>query len=283
MEVMTRSKSWGLRYRAIFDEKKTNFIIFTKRKQPLEEMMIAETPYPLRKEIHSKPKTHPSPLNILIEKRALLQQHSTRAETLLSFPVPLWTEQLTSILNLHQKKTQAKVKIPEQITEELKAGTLVLFANGSLIPDKGGGAAAILTNTSKKIITYVGRDSIVTNFKTEMMALSLCQELLSNYINDYGFPPAVAIFSNSQTALKSLTLPKKKSPGQYLTAKIFSKFKTWSPCISINLYWFPGHIGIQQNEEVNKLAKEAARSTTPSHYMPSKVSPSQKRNPLANT
>ncbi|MBW0479976.1 hypothetical protein O181_019691 [Austropuccinia psidii MF-1] len=50
-EVMTRSKSWGSRYRAVFDEKKTNFIIFTKRRQPLHEITITASTHALRKEV----------------------------------------------------------------------------------------------------------------------------------------------------------------------------------------------------------------------------------------
>ncbi|MBW0529835.1 hypothetical protein O181_069550 [Austropuccinia psidii MF-1] len=131
-------------------------------------------------EIHSKPRTNLSPLNNLIEKRALLQQHFTRAETLSHFLVPPWTSQLTNIIKLHQTKTQAKDKISEKMSVELEAGTLILFVHGSLIPGKGGGAASILTNTSSKKVTYVGRDSVVTKFESELVALSLCQELLTN-------------------------------------------------------------------------------------------------------
>ncbi|MBW0503237.1 hypothetical protein O181_042952 [Austropuccinia psidii MF-1] len=64
----------------------------------------------------------------------------------------------------------------------------------------------------------------------------------------------------------SITLPKKNTPGKYLTNKIFNNFQLWSQCFPIKLYWCPGHTGIQQNEEVDTLAKEAASSTTISYY-----------------
>ncbi|MBW0508272.1 hypothetical protein O181_047987 [Austropuccinia psidii MF-1] len=79
-------------------------------------------------------------------------------------------------------------------------------------------------------------------------------------------PPAIAIFSDSQEALKSTTLLKRKTPGQHLTTKVFKNFQNRSPCFSIKLYWCPGHTGIQQNEEVDKLAKEAATSTAISQH-----------------
>ncbi|MBW0506596.1 hypothetical protein O181_046311 [Austropuccinia psidii MF-1] len=40
-EVMARSRNWGSRYGAIFDEKKTYFILFTKKKQPPNTITIA--------------------------------------------------------------------------------------------------------------------------------------------------------------------------------------------------------------------------------------------------
>ncbi|MBW0484001.1 hypothetical protein O181_023716 [Austropuccinia psidii MF-1] len=75
-----------------------------------------------------------------------------------------------------------------------------------------------------------------------------------------GIPLAVAIFSDSQEALKCITLPKKSTPGQQLTTRIYNKFQFWLPDFLIKLYWCPGHLAIQQNKEVDKLVKEAVNS-----------------------
>ncbi|MBW0528620.1 hypothetical protein O181_068335 [Austropuccinia psidii MF-1] len=48
---MTRSKRWGSRYRAVFDDKKTNFMISTKRRQPLNKIIIAASTHALKKEV----------------------------------------------------------------------------------------------------------------------------------------------------------------------------------------------------------------------------------------
>ncbi|MBW0522206.1 hypothetical protein O181_061921 [Austropuccinia psidii MF-1] len=111
--------------------------------------------------------------------------------------------------------------------------------------EKEGGAAAILTNTHKRKTTY---------------------ELLAEHIITHGPPQAIAVFSDSQTALKSTTLPKRKTPGQHLATQIFNNFKRWSQHFAMRLYWCPGHTGIQQNEEVDKLAKEEALSETSTHH-----------------
>ncbi|MBW0555889.1 hypothetical protein O181_095604 [Austropuccinia psidii MF-1] len=104
------------------------------------------------------------------------------------------------------------------------------------------------------------------NFETELMALFLFQELLAKHIITHGPPQAIVVFSDSQTALKSTTLPKRKTPSQHLATQIFNNFKRWSQHFPMRLYWCPRHTGIQQNEEVDKLAKEAASSETSTHH-----------------
>ncbi|MBW0550973.1 hypothetical protein O181_090688 [Austropuccinia psidii MF-1] len=84
------------------------------------------------------------------------------------------------------------VEVMEQLRTKLDANTLVFFANGSLIPGKGGGAAAILTNTQTMKTTYVGKDSIIIHFETELMALYLCQKLLFKNIINYGPPQPIS-------------------------------------------------------------------------------------------
>ncbi|MBW0572095.1 hypothetical protein O181_111810 [Austropuccinia psidii MF-1] len=122
----------------------------------------------------------------------------------------------------------------------------------------------MLVNTQRSMTTYAGKDSIITNFETELMALHLCQDLILNHIRNFGPPPAITIFLDSQAALKNTALPKKKSPGQLITSKTFNTFKQWSQLLPIRLYWCPGHLGIQQNKEVDELMKEAARTGTTS-------------------
>ncbi|MBW0511612.1 hypothetical protein O181_051327 [Austropuccinia psidii MF-1] len=189
------------------------------------------------KDLTKSHRTHPSPLNNLIEKEALLRQNFTRTKTLSPFPIPPWSNEL----------------INHKITSKRRS-------------NKAGGAVAILTNTQSVKTTYVGGDSIIKNFETELMALLLCQKLLTKHINRYGLPQAIAIFSDSQAALKSITLPKKKTPGQQLTTKIFNNFRFWTQHFSVRLYWCPGHTGIQHNEEVDRREKEAVTGGTTSHH-----------------
>ncbi|MBW0479946.1 hypothetical protein O181_019661 [Austropuccinia psidii MF-1] len=129
------------------------------------------------------------------------------------------------------------------------------------------GGCSFTNKHAREKSAYIREDSLITNFETELMALYLFQQLLVEHINNYGPPPAIAIFSDSQAALKSVTLLKRKSPGQQLATQIFNNLQNWASHLTTRLYWCPGHIGIQHNEEVNKLAKEAANSRTPPPYM----------------
>ncbi|MBW0482641.1 hypothetical protein O181_022356 [Austropuccinia psidii MF-1] len=218
------------------------------------------------REITSTPSTHLSPLNNLLERNTLLEQHSTRAETLSPFPIPPWSTKLTNVINLGLTKEMAKEKVLEQMKTELSEHSLVFFTDGSLIPGKGGGAAAILVNTQRSTSTYVGKNSNTTSFETELMALHLLQDLLLEHIKNLGPPPAIAIFSDSQAALKSTILPKKNSPGQMITSKIFNDLKRWSQLFPVRLYWCPGHLDIHENEMADKLAKTAANTGITSSY-----------------
>ncbi|MBW0499574.1 hypothetical protein O181_039289 [Austropuccinia psidii MF-1] len=168
--------------------------------------------------------------------------------------------------NSQLTKSQVKEEVTRQVKNKIANQILVFFANGSLILGKSGGATAILTNTQSVKTTYVGGDSILTNFETELTALLLCHNLLSKHINKYGQPKAVETFSDSQAGLKSITLPKKKTPGQQLTTKIFNNFQCWTQHFPVRLYWCPGHTGIKHNEEVDKRAKEAVTGGTTSHH-----------------
>ncbi|MBW0469146.1 hypothetical protein O181_008861 [Austropuccinia psidii MF-1] len=327
-EVMARSNNWGKRYGAIFDNKKTNFMIFTRKQQLLHKIEIACSTYTPQKEVkwlgvtltptlspgphlrtiktkasntikqlsqiirptyglcqreakvliatvmttstgmmkqtpslflklyggikdftnqhiklthnylHSKlaapiddahrtlilrdltnaQQKHSSPLNNLLEKDNFLQQHITRTETLSPFPIPPWSLQVTDIINLQLTKEQAKKEIIKQIKSELTTNTLVFFTDGSLFPGKGGGAAAILMNTQTKKSAYVGKDSIITNFETELIAIFLCQELLTDYIRTFG-PPSCCNLLQQPSSPQGNHLAKKECPRTILNNK----------------------------------------------------------------
>ncbi|MBW0488302.1 hypothetical protein O181_028017 [Austropuccinia psidii MF-1] len=236
---------------------------------PAAEMIRQELPY--------TPPSHPSPLNLMIRKEDLLESHQTKCQTILTFPNPPWARTIAPIFNTSLTKELARQVLPAQVKEEVQKGTLTFFSDGSLLPRQGGGAAAKLVNTGKEITTYVGKDTLLTNFKTELMALLLCQVLLQEHINTHGYPTGAAFFSDNQMALASVAFLKKKSAAQQLQLQLHTNLQYWAQKFPVRLYWCPGHAGIPENERVDKLAKLAAESQITSHLTINTISLSKLR------
>ncbi|MBW0500947.1 hypothetical protein O181_040662 [Austropuccinia psidii MF-1] len=125
----------------------------------------------IRRELWSKPINHPSPLSLIIGIEELKKGHRSNCETILPLPI-------TQTANTSLTKEQAREVVPNHIKEKIKKNTLVLFSEGSLLHQKGGGAAAILVNTGQSKMTYIGKDTLITNFKAELTALLLYQDLI---------------------------------------------------------------------------------------------------------
>ncbi|MBW0481449.1 hypothetical protein O181_021164 [Austropuccinia psidii MF-1] len=226
----------------------------------------------IKRELPLSPASHPSPLHQILEKEDLLKSHQTKCKTILTLPVPPWAQPIGPIENLSLTKDQAKKVLANQVQEELRKGTLVLFSDGSLLPQVGGGAAAILVNTGQEKTAYTGRDSLISNFETELTALLLCQDLTRDHISTTGYPKAAAFFSDNQAALMGAALPKKNSTAQNLQLKLYTTLQEWAKQFPIRLYWCPGHAGIPENEKVDALAKLAAESKATSAHTISTIS-----------
>ncbi|MBW0552638.1 hypothetical protein O181_092353 [Austropuccinia psidii MF-1] len=236
--------------------KLTHNLIHCKLTGPKED----PTAEMIRRELWSKPISHPSPLDLIIGKEELKGSHCSNCETILPLPNPPWALLISQIANISLTKEQASKIIPDQIKDELTNNTLVLFSDGSILHQKGGGAAAILMNTGQNRMTYIGKDTLITKLEAELRALLLFQDLIRNHIATHGRPTVVAIFSDNQASLSGAALPRKRSVAQQLQLKHFTNLKHWAKPFPVCLYWCPGHVGIPENEKVDALAKLAAES-----------------------
>ncbi|MBW0472459.1 hypothetical protein O181_012174 [Austropuccinia psidii MF-1] len=180
-----------------------------------------------------KPNLSPLPLSQILMEEDLLKCHKIDCETILTLPNTPWAQPISQ--KHVPNKEQAREVLPNQAKDELKKGTLVLFSDGSLLPQQGGGAAVTL-------------------------------KLIQDHITTHGHPAEVALFSDNQAALSSAILPKKKSAAQHLQLKLYTNLQKWVKHFPVCLYGFLGHVGIPENKRVDTLAKHAAESQDVSPY-----------------
>ncbi|MBW0530091.1 hypothetical protein O181_069806 [Austropuccinia psidii MF-1] len=187
-------------------------------------------------------------------------KHPTTAESKVPFPIPPWATPICQIENIHLTKENPKELIPSQVERLIEEGTLTFFTDGSLIPGKGGGEAALLANGGMELSTYAGNDTCLTNFNTELIDLHLCIDIIDTRSKDGDNLKGIAIFCDSKTAIESIALPQRSNPSQALIVKLYKKFKSWNPTCPTRLLWCPGDSNIPQNERVDRLAKDAAQT-----------------------
>lgn len=203
-------------------------------------------------------KSHGSPISSMVRRKEFDELHVQQCEIAHPFPSPPWDNPVGDLMNLRLSRDEAKNKVPDQIKEEDYRGAMVIFADGCL-SDAGGGSAVVSRFESCSFSCAPGS---TTNNELELLAIGLAvAQFKENRIGAGGRTvyEELAIFSDSQIALKCMHEPLLPSAMKYLTRsiKIFlSKLKN----VKVRLYWTPGHEGIEFNEKADKKAKEAAEN-----------------------
>ncbi|KAH9808197.1 ribonuclease H-like domain-containing protein, partial [Melampsora americana] len=126
--------------------------------------------------------------------------------------------------------------------------------NGSSIPKKGVGAAAISEQETKWI--RIGKEDKHSTFEAEMMGLNLATKILETNFQNRNYNK-IAIFSDNQAALRTIAKPPTAKSGQYITEEIYYSLKKIQQQYKINLIWTPSHLGIKENDQVDEMAKRA--------------------------
>jgi hypothetical protein len=135
---------------------------------------------------------------------------------------------------------------------------LVIFTDGSWIPEEGVGAAAVIHPSGTSLAAHINPAKYISNIEAELigirLAITLAQETLAaNHSQEI---KAVAIFCDNQGAWLLSADPMSLSPGQHLYTDNFFCLKLLG-CL-VRLYWCPGHKNI-----ADTLAKEAAMDDSP--------------------
>jgi ribonuclease HI len=129
----------------------------------------------------------------------------------------------------------------------------IVYTDGSEIQGQVG-TAAWCPGAGRGKSRYLGDNTQSTVYSAEPvgveLALQIAQELEGCN--------RVTIFTDNQAAIQAVTNPKITS-GQYITQRAIAEMnKARKAGITPAIQWVPSHIGIQGNEEVDLMAKEAA-------------------------
>ncbi|KAH9807768.1 hypothetical protein DFH28DRAFT_855366, partial [Melampsora americana] len=104
----------------------------------------------------------------------------------------------------------------------------------------------------------IGSENEHSIFEAELMGLELATSMLEINIQNKNYRE-VAIFSDNQAALRTIAKPPTAKSGQHITTQIFNTLKQLKKQCEINLIWTPSHVGIEENDQVDEIAKRATK------------------------
>lgn len=185
--------------------------------------------------------THRSPTTNLIRLDDFVDLHQEDCETILPFPAAPWEDQLAEVNNNHLTREEAILDVTQQLEDERRLGARVIFTDGSLM-EEGGGAAAVSPTTVRSIGCPAKN---ITNNELELLAVALAIADFKDHRAKYpSTPNKLAIFSDSQIALKHVTEPLRPQTMQHL-ARSVKMFIKYLGDTEVKIFWVPGHESIE--------------------------------------
>uniref|UniRef100_A0ABD2WLB7 RNase H type-1 domain-containing protein n=1 Tax=Trichogramma kaykai TaxID=54128 RepID=A0ABD2WLB7_9HYME len=162
-------------------------------------------------------------------------------------------------INLENGRKLLKCSSPQSLFIEMfpenNQNSIYIFTDGSKMSDNDNHSyvgMAAWSSTLDYCFSYKISDS-ASIFTAECSALiftidKIIEKRVGNYI----------IFSDSESALKALNSFSSESPLIYMIRHKLQLASQYN--ININLVWIPSHVGIQGNDNVDLLAKTAAKN-----------------------
>lgn len=140
---------------------------------------------------------------------------------------------------------------------------VLLFSDGSLIPEVGVGAAALHVPSCTTYPTYLGRHDEHTVYEAELVGIRLAAEAARSHLKP--LQRSFWFFIDNQASIRALSQRFTTSPALALrkAARLaITDLLNLSPLFTATLVWCPAHVGVQENEEVDAVAKEATNRST---------------------
>lgn len=145
--------------------------------------------------------------------------------------------------------------------------TTFLYTDGSGIHGHVGAAAVILSNPMsasspvvQKKTQYMGTEAQSTVYAAELKGILLALEII--IANASSVVHHFTIFTDNQSALKTVQNPGNTSGQSILVELLQTLDQTTTAGLTIHFRWIPAHRDIPGNEAADKAAKEAANSGT---------------------
>lgn len=142
--------------------------------------------------------------------------------------------------------------VNETIQYNIEPHAIKWYTDGSKTES---GAGAGIYGPRTKLSQSLGKYTNI--FQAELYAISRCADinLGRNYQNK-----TIAILTDSQAAIKAINSHKITSASVW---ECFNTVNTLATHNKVTIYWVPGHVGVDGNEEADKLARHGAE--TPFH------------------
>jgi ribonuclease HI len=173
--------------------------------------------------------------------------------------IPPWLFQMPLVdLQLHSKindknRCMTKEEIVDQYLQQKYFNCTQIYTDGSKNPDNGyTGAAIYIPYFKHSVVKRLSNN--VSVFTTEMVAILMAMQWVEEIQ-----PISVVVCSDSYSALNSLKSGSSASRQDILYEILLNIYRINQMGVSVEFVWIPAHVGIEGNEEVDKLAKTALK------------------------
>lgn len=131
-----------------------------------------------------------------------------------------------------------------------------IYTDGSSVGSHVG-AAAVCPATGQSKSTYMGSSSSTTHYLAELQGINLAPSMAQEVVTDSTIGRQVAIWSDSQAAIRSLRRSEGKS-GAQISKQIVQKVRSLQERgHAVTVRWIPSHQSTPGNIQADRAAKQA--------------------------